>query len=67
MDSGSVAKYILEEAHPVSDVQLNQVRLSKAIRRLCAVVIVHNHLGDTNQIVGNIIMVGTSTFNIGVG
>lgn len=64
VDSGSVARYELEAAHPVSDVHLNQVKLISAISRLCAVVIDHNHLGDTNQIVGNSIIVGINTFSI---
>ncbi len=64
VDSGSVAKYELDIAHPVSDVHFNHVRLIRAIRRLCVVVVVHSHLGEVNQIVGNNIMVGISTFNI---
>lgn len=64
VDSGSVAKYVLEEVHPVSDVHLNHIRLMEAIRRLCAVVAVHSHLGEVNQIVGNNINVGISTFSI---
>lgn len=50
--------------HPVSDVHFNHVRLMRAIIRLCAVVVVHSHLGEANQIVGNSIIVGISTFSI---
>lgn len=64
VERGSVAKCMLEADHPVSDVHLNQVRLMRAINRLCAVVVDHNHLGDDNQIVGNSITVGISTFSI---
>lgn len=67
VDKGSVAKYVLEVDHPVSDVHFNQVKLVRAIRRLCAVVVVHNHLGEVNQIVGNNINVGISTFSIAGG
>lgn len=64
VDSGSVARYIPEVAHPVSDVHFSQVRLIRAISRLCVVVVVHSHLGDESQIVGNSIIVGISTFSI---
>lgn len=64
VDRGSVAKYMFEAAHPVSDVHFNQVRLMRAINRLCAVVVVQSHLGDEIQIVGNSIIVGISTFSI---
>lgn len=63
-DNGSVAKYALEEVHPASDVHFNHIKLMKAIKRLCVPAVVHNHLGEASQIIGNIIMVGTSTFNI---
>lgn len=62
-----MARYVLEEVHPVSDVHFSHVRLMKAIKRLCAVVVVHSHLGVTNQIVGNSMIVGTSTFSIVIG
>lgn len=64
VDSGSVARNMLEEAHPVSDVHFSHVRLIRAIRRLCAVVVVHSHLGEVSQIVGNSIIVGINTFSI---
>lgn len=64
VDSGSVARYMLEEVHPVSDVHFSHVRLMEAIKRLCAVVVVHSHLGEVNQIVGNNMIVGISTFSI---
>lgn len=64
VDKGSVARYILEEAHPVSDVHFSQVRLIRAIKRLCVVVVVHSHLGEVSQIVGNSMIVGISTFSI---
>lgn len=64
VESGSVAKYELDVVHPVSDVHFNHVRLMRAIRRLCAVVVVHSHLGEVNQIVGNNITVGINTFSI---
>lgn len=59
-----MAKYELDIVHPVSDVHFNHVRLMRAIKRLCAVVVVHNHLGEASQIVGNNIMVGINTFSI---
>lgn len=59
-----MARYELDMVHPVSDVHFNHVRLIRAIRRLCAVVVVHSHLGETNQIVGKSITVGISTFSI---
>lgn len=59
-----MARYELDIVHPVSDVHFNHVRLIRAIKRLCAVVVVHSHLGETSQIVGNNIMVGISTFSI---
>lgn len=55
---------MLEVDHPVSDVHFNQVRLIRAINRLCMVAVVHNHLGDESQIVGNSMIVGMSTFSI---
>lgn len=64
VDKGSVARNWLDVAQPVSDVHLSHVRLTRAINRLCAVVVDHNHLGEVNQIVGNNIIVGTNTFNI---
>lgn len=64
VDRGSVARYMLEEVHPASDVHFSQVRLMKAIKRLCAVVVVHSHLGEANQIVGNSMKVGINTFSI---
>lgn len=59
-----MARYVFEEFHPVSDVHLNQVKLIRAIKRLWAVEVVHSHLGEVNQIVGNSIIVGINTFNI---
>lgn len=64
VDNGSVARYMLEEVHPASDVHFSHVRLIEAIRRLCAVVVVHSHLGETSQIVGNSMIVGINTFSI---
>lgn len=34
VDNGSVARYMLEVDHPVSDVHFSQVRLINAINRL---------------------------------
>lgn len=64
VDRGSVAIYVLDAVHPVSEVHFNQERLTRAIERLCAMVAVHSHLGEVSQIVGNSIMVGISTFSI---
>lgn len=59
-----MAIYILEAFHPVSDVHLSHVRLIKATRKLFIVVVVHSHLGEDIQIVGNSMIVGINTFSI---
>lgn len=55
---------MLDVVHPVSDVHLSHVRLTRAMVRLWAVVAVHNHLEGVSQIVGNNMIVGTNTFSI---
>ena len=57
----------MEVAQPVSEFHLSQFRLIRAIKRLWAVVAVHNHLGEISQIVGNSMIVGSRTFSIVVG
>lgn len=57
----------MEEVHPVSEAHLIQVRLMRAIIRLCKVVTGQSHLEGENQIVGNSIIVGIKIFNIVVG
>ena len=62
-----MAKYEPDVVHPVSDVHLSQVRLMRAIERPWVVVVVHNHLEGTSQIVGNSMIVGINTFSIAGG
>lgn len=40
----SVARYELSDVHPVSERFFSQVRLARAIRRLCVNVVGHSHL-----------------------
>lgn len=64
VERGSVPIYRLVVVQPVSEFHFNQVRLTKAIRRLWAVELVHNHFAGDNQIVGNSITVGIKIFSI---
>lgn len=64
VDSGSVPIYVLEKVQPVSVAQLIQCRLSRAISKLCRVVIVQSHFGVESQIVGNSMIVGIRIFSI---
>lgn len=67
VDRGSVPIYKLEVAQPVSESHLSQLRLIRAMRRLWAVVVVHSHLGEVSQIVGNSMIVGSRIFSIVAG
>lgn len=64
VDRGSVPKYELEEAQPVSKGHLIQVRLVRAIVRLWKVIMVQSHFGGDSQIVGNSMIVGIRIFSI---
>ena len=67
VDRGSVAKQRLEEDHPVSDDHLSQDKLARAIIKLWAIDVVHNHFAGLSQIVGKSMSVGMRIFNIGGG
>lgn len=67
VDRGSVAIYKLVVVQPVSKDHLIKVKLIRAITRLWVVMLVHNHLGEESQIVGNSMMVGIRIFSIVVG
>lgn len=55
---------MLDEAHPASEFHFSQLRLSNAISRLWAVVVVHNHAFGVSHVVGNSMSVGIKIFNI---
>lgn len=63
-DKGSVAIWGVKKAHPVSAVFLNQVKLARAISRLCSRADGQSHLAGVAQIVGTSIRVGVRTINI---
>lgn len=64
VERGSVPMYQLEVAQLVSESHLSHVRLRRAMKRACAVVVVHSHLGEVIQIVGKSIIVGIKIFSI---
>lgn len=66
VDRGSVAMYRLRVDHPSSDEFFNQLKLARAIIRLWAKVVGHNHLGGVSQVVGTSISVGSKIFSIAV-
>lgn len=64
VESGSVAIKGFIKDHPVSDVCINQCRLTRAMMRLWARDEGQTHFGGVSQIVGNSKNVGRSTFSI---
>lgn len=55
---------MLGRVQPVSAVQLSQVRLNRAMIRLCVTVAVHSHFLGVSQVVGKSIRVGIRIFSI---
>lgn len=66
VDRESVAMYRPSEDQPVSERFSSQVRLARAMTRLWARVVGHNHFAEASQVVGMSIRVGTRIFSIGV-
>lgn len=67
VERGSVAMYRLREVQPVSDRLFSQLRLARAISRLCIRVVGQSHLAGVSQVVGMSISVGMRIFSIAVG
>lgn len=63
-DSGSTAMYVLIIVQPNSDECFSQVRLTKAINRLCPKIVGQSHFLEAIQVVGANMIVGRRTFNI---
>lgn len=64
MERGSVARYGVREVQPASVKLSSQVRLIRAMMRLCVSVVGQSHFGRVSQIVGTSISVGIRIFSI---